>query len=126
MNIKMDQAYRLYEICKKFSNQVLPIKVSYKLAKTALCLEQEVEFCRAQYSKYLNLYAEVDEQGQFIIASNGGIKVKEGLEEESRQKFAELDALEIEIPEFELSLKDLEGVEISVSDMTILVPFIKE
>ena len=126
MKIKMEQAFRLNEICKKFAEQLLPIKTSYRVAKTALALEQEILFCRAQYTKYLNLYAQTDEDGNFITNSLGGIMVKEGMEEESKQKFEELDNLEIEIPEFELTLEELDGVEITVADMAVLVPFIKE
>ena len=126
MKIKMAQGARLNEVCKKLSTKILPIKVSYKLAKVLLQLEQELGFYRSQYVNLLQNYGEVDENGEFVFGLNDSIKIKAGLEEECSKKVAELDELEFEIPDFELRLDDLEGIEFSAVEVAILVPFIKE
>lgn len=126
MKIKMAQGARLNEVCKKLSTKSLPIKVSYKLAKTLLQLEDEIGFYKSQYVNLLQNYGETDEEGNFIPGPNDSIKIKKGLEEECAKKVAELDGLEFEIPNFELSLDDLEGIELSTAEVAVLVPFIKE
>lgn len=126
MKITMAQCVRLNEICLKLASKTLPIKTSYKLAKVLLKLEQEVNFYKNQYLLLLKNYGDTDADGNFITGVGDSIKIKEGMEEECSKKIQELDSLEIELPDFELELNDLEGIELSAAEVAILVPFIKE
>jgi HAMP domain-containing protein len=126
MKITMSQAFPLFEFCSKLSEQQLPIKVSYKFAKAVNVLAPEIEFYRGQYSRYLRTYAQVDENGEFIQTPNGNIKIQEGKESECAQKFNELDSIEIDLPNFEFTLDELDSLELTVNDMRILAPFIKD
>ena len=116
----------LNEVCQKLAVKPLPIRVSYGLAKILLKLEQEVNFYKNQYVLLLKTYGETDSEGNIISGIDNSIKIKEGLEEECSKKIEELNSLEIELPDFELSLDDLEGIELSAAEVAILVPFIKE
>lgn len=126
MKLTMAHGVRLNETCQKLSSKSLPIKTSYKLAKALLKLEQEINFYKNQYILLLKNYGEVDADGNFVTGAGDSIKIKEGLEEECSKKIFELDSLEFDFPDFELSLDDLEGIELSAAEVAILVPFIKE
>lgn len=120
------ELFELQELCEKISNKVLPVKLAYKFAKIARFAEEEINFYRNQHTLYLNKYGEKDENGKFVFNLSNNIKIISGLEEECKDKFLELETMEIELPDIRFSLEELESVQLTIKDMIILDPFIIE
>lgn len=126
MKVKLSKAFALNEFCKKIAEEKLPLKLSYKIAKAALIIETELDFYRKQYSNYLNLFILKDEDGEFVRLDDGSLKIIPGAESECEKKFTELNEFEFDLPNFTFTLDELEGLNVSVADMTVLAPFIIE
>lgn len=125
MKILISQVVAANSFFEKISKEALNIQTCYKFAKISIALKNEVSFYQTQYSKILEEYA-LHEGNNFIFNDQGNIKIIPGKEEECKRKIFELENLEVEIPDIEISLDDLRGLKNSIHDMISLMPFIKE
>ena len=126
MKITMSQAFALNSLCEKLSDQQLPLRLSYKIAKGLNLISTELDFYKKQYTLCLKAYAQQDSDGNFEMTDNGNIKIKPGCEEECIKRLQELDSMEFELSNFEFTLDELEGLNFTINDMKVLSPFIKE
>ena len=126
MKITMSQAFALNSLCEKLSDQQLPLRLSYKIAKGLNLISTELDFYKKQYSLCLKAYAQQNSDGNFEMTDNGNIKIKPGSEEECIQRLQELDSMEFELPNFEFTLEELDDLNFTINDMKVLSPFIKE
>ena len=126
MKITMSQAFALNSLCEKLSDQQLPLRLSYKIAKGLNLISTELDFYKKQYTLCLKTYAQQNSDGNFEMTDNGNIKIKPGSEEECIKRLQELDSMEFELPNFEFTLEELDGLNLTINDMKVLSPFIKE
>lgn len=126
MKITMSQAFALNSLCEKLSEQQLPLRLSYKIAKGLNLISTELDFYKKQYTLCLKAYALQNSDGSFEMTDNGNIKIKPGSEEECIKRLHELDSMEFELSNFEFTLDELEGLNFTINDMKVLSPFIKE
>ena len=126
MKITMSQAFALNSLCEKLSDQQLPLRLSYKIAKGLNLISTELDFYKKQYTLCLKAYAQQNSDGNFEMTDNGNIKIKPGSEEECIKRLQELDSMEFELSNFEFTLDELEGLNFTINDMKVLSPFIKE
>ena len=126
MKITMSQAFALNSLCEKLSDQQLPLRLSYKIAKGLNLISTELDFYKKQYTLCLKAYALQNSDGSFEMTDNGNIKIKPGSEEECVKRLQELDSMEFELPNFEFTLEELDGLNFTINDMKVLSPFIKE
>ena len=126
MKITMSQAFALNSLCEKLSEQQLPLRLSYKIAKGLNLISTELDFYKKQYTLCLKAYAQQNSDGNFEMTDNGNIKIKPGSEEECIKRLQELDSMEFELSNFEFTLEELDGLNFTINDMKVLSPFIKE
>ena len=126
MKITMSQAFALNSLCEKLSDQQLPLRLSYKIAKGLNLISTELDFYKKQYTLCLKAYALQNSDGSFEMTDNGNIKIKPGSEEECVKRLQELDSMEFELSDFEFTLEELDGLNFTINDMKVLSPFIKE
>ena len=105
MKITMSQAFALNSLCEKLSDQQLPLRLSYKIAKGLNLISTELDFYKKQYTLCLKAYALQSSDGSFEMTDNGNIKIKPGSEEECVKRLQELDSMEFELPNFEFTLE---------------------
>lgn len=125
MNIAMKEGIALYNIYPAIKDKALPIRSAYKLSKIYNKISNDLTFYREQLDKLIDRYGEKDEDGNPIIKDNG-IKVRLGCEDTFKAEITELDNLSVEVEDCSISLDELEGLELSIEQMTSLLPFIKE
>lgn len=127
MKIKMSQAMQINRLYPKFNSRSLPIKVTYKLSKLFSALSKEEEFYSSEFKKLLEEYAMYDEEGRLMLSEDKeNILLRQDELKEAQKKFMELENLEVEIPDIEFSLDDLDGIELSIEECLLLTPFINE
>ena len=125
MKININELVQIGNLCEKFSNRVVSARLAYKLAKLSKAISEDINFYQEKYIEYLDKFGERDDNGDFI--SNGGnIKIISGLEQECKEKFNELNSIEVEIPNIKFSLEELEQLNMTMKDILILDPFIEE
>lgn len=109
-------------------NKKLPIKTSYKFSRFFNQLENEAKFFNETLQKIVDEYGQRDENGEFIITSDKqGVKIKEDKLEECMGKIDELSNVEVHL-EYEpvFSLDELEGLDLEMKYINLLMPYISE
>lgn len=127
MTLKMSNIILLKGVCENLKTQKTSIKTAYKVSKILNAVEKEFGFYQTKFVEIINEYAEKDENGQPIMIDGGnGVKINPEKITEAQTKMFELEAIETELNITPLSLDELEGLEISISDMQNLSCIIEE
>ncbi len=127
MYLQLNQANNIHEVLLKFSEQKLPIKLSYKIMKIMSSLEREIDFYRNKLANLIQEYGLKDEEGNLVYSEDKeNIKLKDGVSEEFYEKYTELMNLEVEIEDFYFSLQELEKLELTPKELYILRDFIDD
>lgn len=115
----------LYEKLKQ--NTTLPIKTKFQLNRLFIETTPHTDFYKNELNLLIQKYAARDENNEIIQTENGISIEKENIEEFST-KITELQNTEIEITDYSFNSSDFEKAseDISVNDLMILMPFIKE
>lgn len=105
----------------------LPIKTAYKLSRLSAAIETEIGFYQAKFREIIAEYCLTDEAGNYIPTKDGqGFQLRPGSEEACTQAMNELHSLEITLPNISFSIDEFEGMELTVQDMSGILPFITE
>lgn len=105
----------------------LPIKTAYKISRLATAIEQEVSFYQTKFREIVEEYCLRDENGNFVPTADGqGFKIVEGKEAECNQAMFELHTLEVELPDITFDIDEFDGLELTISDLNGIMPFIKD
>ena len=128
MNITLEQVMAINGLLQKIKDQKMPIKTSYKLVQLANEIELKVKFFEEKMQQIISDYGEKDEDGEFKKTEEGtGIIIKPNCAEVCQKEIFELSNLEVELKDnHAFSLDELDGIEFSIEDLKILMPFIKE
>ena len=84
-------------------------------------------FYHEELDKIIAEYSEKNEDGSPKVLEDGsGIKIKEEFVEEAKTKAEELWNLDVDSPEVQISLNDLDNIRLSIEELNAMSPFIKE
>lgn len=125
MLIKRSNLESLMKILTKLSSQQFSIQTQYKFLKLdqPLCAEWEI------YQKQragLQQFFEKDENGNPIVLPDGGIKVDMNRYDELQQAIEDIESIEIQVPDIYFSLDELSNLGLTLGELAVLEPFIKE
>lgn len=105
----------------------LPIKTAYKLSRLSAAIETEIVFYQTKFREIVAEYCLTDEAGNYIPTEDGqGFQLRSGTEEACAQALSELRSLEITLPDITFSIEEFDGMELTVQDMSGILPFITE
>ncbi|MDP4144168.1 MAG: hypothetical protein Q8936_06730 [Bacillota bacterium] len=116
----LNDVNKLGEITQK----QLPIKVSYALAKNIAKIEAELKIYNKEREKLINQYAEKDEKGQVKADERGQIIFKE--KERWEKDIKELLSIENDIDIHKFNINELNGYNMSASELMIIDYMIEE
>ena len=126
--MKMSEIILLGRIRSKFANKKMPIKTTYKFTRLFKEIEEQIEFFDHTLQDLIEEYGQKDENNKFVLTEDrNGVKIKEDKYDECMNKIDELNNLEINlnyIPSF--SIDELENSELSMEELSLLMPFITE
>lgn len=125
VTITMDQLIDFRDNGGFFADAHLPLKGAYKLNKIRKAVEKESEFYSEKFQEIVNTYAKTDENGQIVFSEDGSqIMIKDGMIEECNKALEDLQSLEVEIDNYNLTIDDLgEGLECTPDQLEALMPF---
>ena len=105
----------------------LPFKTAYKLSKLSKAIEDEVAFYREKMQELIDEYGQKDEDGNLVFIDNGqGIALKPETQAECHAKIAELEALDVELPDIKFSVDEFADTTLSLEELQPILPFIEE
>ena len=127
MQIKMWQVFKILNIYSRVKELKAPAKVAYKFNKLCASLEGENKFYAEELNKIISEYCEKNEDGTPKMMEDGtGVKIKEEFVEEAQTKAEELWNLDIDAPDIQINLNEMDNVRLSVEELNGISPFIIE
>ena len=125
VKVTMDQIMDFRNSDDFFEDTVIPLKGAYKINKIKKNVEKEAEFYSEKFQGIVDAYAKKDENGNPEFSEDGNqILIQEGKIEECNKALEELQNLEVEVENYNLTIEDLgEGVEITPDRLEALMPF---
>ena len=125
--MKMYEIIDFTNLYEKIKDSQMPLKTAYKFSRLMQRLEKEVEFYQTEFAKILQTYAKKNSDGTIVISDDGeAIEVIPGKESECNLKILELRNLEAEISGFEFTLEELDGLDLTITEVSCLLSLIKE
>ena len=109
----------------KIKEKTFDINTQYKFLKISKAIREEEEFINEQQIILLKHYAELDEEGKFIINKDGGFKIKEDCLHECGLKIMEINNRQVTLPDIYFSIDELEPLKLTFGELELLEPFIK-
>ena len=125
MLIKRNQISQILNIIENNKNKRFDINTQYKMLLIKKKIKEDLELVEEQYQILLNLYGEVNEEGEFVKTEDGGIKLKEGYQSECQKKIQEFNQLDVTIPDVYFTIEELESLNLTLFELEVLEPFIK-
>jgi hypothetical protein len=86
----------------------------------------EEEFYNSKRNEIINEYAVKDENGKVVVSKEGMITIDPDNIDEANAAVAELNNIEVDMPNVRFRLEELEELKLSVADMFVLDAFIEE
>lgn len=126
MKITIYQLISTLNIEKELLTQKLPIRTAYNLSKIFARAREELKFYQEKFKEIVIQYGEKDENGNLIFLENENVSIPKDKIEECQKEITDLQNLELEIPDYSISLDSLEAIKISLDEISILLPFICE
>ena len=125
VKVTMDQIIAFRNNGDFFSDVSLPLKGAYKINKIKKNIEKESDFYTEKFQEIIAKYAQHDADGNLIFSDdNSQIMIKEGMVDECTQALEDLQALEVEIDNYNFTLDDLgDDVECTPDELEVLMPF---
>ena len=127
VNVTMDQIIAFRNNGEFFAGASLPLKGAYKINKIKKAVEKEGEFYTEKFQEIVDTYAKKDDNGNLVYSEDGNqIMIKDGMVEECNKALADLQELEVEIENYNLTLDDLgENLECTPEELEALMPFME-
>ena len=127
MQLKMQDILNFSDFYNSVKTQKITMKTAYRLAQLAKTIETELQFYREKLQAIIAEYGEKDENGQPIPTEDGGgIKLRPGSEQECVAAMQELQELEITLPDIKFNIEDFGSIELSVENISAILPFVEE
>ena len=101
------------------------MQLALKVIKFIKAIEVETEFYDKKYSELLLKYAERDDSWD-VAPSNGGIKIEKGHIEDFSLEIAQLNSIDVEKPNSEFTIDELNKCDLTGNGLYALYPFIKD
>lgn len=127
MKLKMQQIIEFQKFYNNVKNIKLPLKTAYKLNKLITQINTESSFYQQKFSEIINEFGKRDENGELVYSSDKtSIEIEDARRDECLQKIEELQNLEVNISGIDFTIEELEGLNLTISEVECLMPFIKE
>lgn len=124
--MKLHEVLVLPTFCSSIQDKKMPIKTAYKLSRLAKRAEEESAFYQSQFTKIVDEFAQ-KENGQLVYSEDmTSIKIIPGKEEECANKISELRDVEVDLSQFEFAIEEFENLELTIAQMSAILPFIKD
>ena len=124
--MKMYELLELPKLYESIKDTKLSLKTTYKFAKLIQRAEGELAWYQSEFQKIIQDYG-VQENGQYKLTPDGqSIMIIPGKEAECNAKITELRNLDVIIENIKFSIEELDGIDVSISELACLMPLIED
>ena len=124
--MKMYEVIELQNLYSSIANIKLPLKTTYKFTRLMRRAEEELAFYQEKFREIVEEYG-VKENGQYKLTPDGqSIAIIPGKEVECNTKLAELRNLDVLIDGIKFTIEELEGIDVSISELSCLMSLIED
>lgn len=124
--MKMYEILELPSLYESIANMKLPLKTSYKFNRLMRRAEEEIAFYQQKFKEIVEEYG-VKENGEYKFTPDGSsVLIIPGKESECNEKLIELRNLDIPITNITFSIDELDGLDVSISQLNCLMSLIEE
>lgn len=125
MQIQRNFIMPFLKIFKKISTKTFDINTQYKFLLIKKKLEEDQKLIQEQAELIAQQFGEKNEQGQIIQTQEGGIKILPEKQQECITQVQKLNNQQIQLPDIYFTFDELDGLDLTLTDLEILEPFIK-
>lgn len=124
--MKMFEILELPKFYDSIKNTKLPLKTTYKFTRLIKQADEEISWYQTEFQKILQEYG-VQENGEYKLAADGqSIMIIPGREVECGEKISELHNIDVKIDNIKFSIEELEGIDVSISELACLMSLIED
>ena len=124
--MKMYEVLDLQVLYASIANIKLPLKTTYKFTRLMKRAEEEIAFYQEKFREIVEEYG-VKENGEYKLTPDGqSIVIIPGKEAECNQKLTELRNLDVLIDGLKFSIEELDGIDVSISELSCLMSLIED
>ena len=124
--MKMHEVLELQKLYNSISHIKLPLKTAYKFSRLMRRAEEENTFYKEKFREIIEEYG-VREKDEYKLAPDGqSIVIIPGKEVECNKKLAELSNLDVQIDGIKFTIEELEGIDVSISELNCLMSLIED
>lgn len=124
--MKMYEIIELQALYNSIGNIKLPLKTTYKFARLMKRAEEEIAFYQKKFREIIEEYG-IKENGEYKMSEDGmSILIIPGKEVECNERVSELRNLDVIIEGITFTIEELEGIDISISELSCLMPLIED
>lgn len=105
---------------KTFLDKQTSVKTGYAFQKNIRRFEEELRPYEEERIRMLKKYGKKDEKGELILNENGSVDFENGGYEKFAEELKKLQELEIDVPVYQVSLNDLEQMNLTVRELYCL------
>lgn len=121
--MKLKELIAVRKLIVKHKDDAMPSCVAYKLMKIMKASDSDEAFYNEKIRQMLDQYSLKDEEGKSKMV-DGDIAIEPAKMAEFNQKILEVQDIEVETPNVQLSIDELESVRLTVSELYTLDEFI--
>jgi len=126
ISIQLKDVIESTEVLKKLAGEKLRGKVAFQISKILKKLEDELTLFNSTRVEIIKKYSQTDENGELIADEEGNVKLKEESIEDFNKEIIELLNMEIKIDANKIAIEDIENIDFTPAEMTLLMPLIEE
>lgn len=125
MLIRRVDLFSIRRISEKIQKEVFDIRTQYKLLKLKAAADQEYKIFIEQLTNLSDKYGDKDEHGELQVSANGGVKVKPEFVKVFGEKLAQLEDLEVTVPDIYFTLDELQNLKLTMEELEPFMRMIK-
>ena len=126
VTVTMEQIVDLTNSTDFLDGVKLPLKAAYKINKLKKNVSVEFDYYGEKFREIVDTYAQKDEDGNVAFNEDGSqILIQKGKIEECNQALMDLQSLEIELDNANLTIDDLgDDIQCTPEELETLMPFL--
>lgn len=125
MLIKRQLIRQINSIIELLEKKKFDIKTQYKIIKIKKAIQDEEQIYQEQLQLNCEQFFEKDSNNQPIINKDGAFKIKAEKMNECYLLMKQMNSLEVQIPDIYFTLDELQPLDLTLGELSVLEPFIK-
>ena len=125
IQVKISELLNSTDTLQKLSQQDFKAKLAWQIARLLKAAEAEIQSFNETRMNLIRKYGEKDETGELITDDKGNCKINEDSVKDFSSQLSDLLDTQVEINANKIKVEQLEDIDFTPAQITILEPFIE-